>query len=80
MSSLKTVSLSLAVVLASALTVQAAPHHRRPAHHAARHSAHAMHHTGMRAHGPAGARSMGSADNSADSLNAQSLSRAQAPQ
>lgn len=77
MSISKTVAVGLAAILLSAVSAQAAQYHRRPAHHS-------MHASGR--HGMAqraemrGRGSMSNSDNSADSLNAQSLTRAQGPQ
>ncbi|GEM_PF-5027386 len=74
MSISKTVAFGLAALTLSAVSVQAAPRHA--AHHAM-HMKHSMAHRGgmMR-----NSSDMGSADRSADSLNAQSLSRAQGAQ
>lgn len=79
MSSFKTVALSLAVVLASAITAQAATTHK-PAHHTTRHSTHTMRHSDAMAGGQVGTRGASSADHSADQLNAQSLTRSQGAQ
>lgn len=68
MSSSKTVVLGLAAVLLSAVSVQAATHPKHVAHKP-------MHSTSHKASKP-----MNDADHSADSLNAQSLTRSQAPQ
>ena len=68
MSSSKTVALGLAAALLSAVSAQAATHPKHVAHKAM----HSMSH--KTSTGPA------SADHSADSLNAQSLTRAQTPQ
>lgn len=74
MSISKTVAFGLAALSFSAISAQAAPRHA--AHHAM-HMKHGMAHRGgtMRS-SPA----TGNADHSADSLNAQSLSRAQGAQ
>ena len=69
MSSSKTVALGLAAVLLSAVSAQAATHAKTAPHK----MAHAMHHK-------ASAGSVANADHSADSLNAQSLTRAQGAQ
>lgn len=77
MSSLKTVALSLAAVLVTAASVQAAPHHtKRTVHHRASHAA--AHHRAMAPHSSTAMRggSVGG-DHSADALNAQSLARSQ---
>lgn len=68
MSFSKTVVLGVATVLLSAVCAQAATHPKHVAHKAM----HSMHHMGSG--------SPVSADHSADSLNAQSLTRAQTPQ
>ena len=74
MSISKTVAFGLAALSLSAISAQAAPRHH--AHHAM-HMKHSMaHHRGMMRSSP----DMGGADRSADSLNAQSLSRAQGAQ
>ncbi len=76
MSPFKTVALSLTAVLISFASVQAAtPHHRNHVRHPTAH--HAMRH-GMSSNGMAMRGSTrGGADNSADQLNARSLSQAQ---
>lgn len=67
MSASKTVVLGLAAILFSAVSAQAATHAKAAPHKAM----HAMSHKSSTGSGP---------DNSADSLNAQSLTRAQSPQ
>lgn len=74
MSPFKTVALTASAVLISAVSAQAARHHAKMMHHT---PAHAMHHR-MTGHSAAmSRRSAPNADNSADSLNAQSLTRSQ---
>lgn len=74
MSISKTAAFGLAAILLSAVSAQAAPHHRYSAHHAM-HAKHGMaHRGGMMRSAPM------NADNSADSLNGQSLTRAQGAQ
>ena len=73
MSPFKTAALSVSAILISIVSVQAAPHHmKKPAHHMAAHSM--SHHAGR---GMAPRASVANADHSADSLNAQSLTRSQ---
>lgn len=74
MSISKTVAFGLAALTLSAVSAQAAPRHS--AHHAM-HMKHGMAHRGGMMHNSP---DMGSADRSADSLNAQSLQRAQGAQ
>ena len=76
MSISKTVAFGLAALTLSAMSAQAAPRHA--AHHPMHMKKHGMaHHRGGMMRGSSG---MGDADRSADSLNAQSLSRAQGAQ
>lgn len=75
MSISKTAALGLAAILLSAVSAQAAPHYR---HHAAHHMMHAKH--GMAHRGGMMRSAPMNADHSADSLNAQSLTRAQGAQ
>lgn len=77
MSISKTAAFGLAAILLSAVSAQAATHHSARAAHHAMHAKHGMaHRGGMMRSAPA----MGNADRSADSLNAQSLTRAQGAQ